>query len=215
MGAGIGGTGRGFKSEVGTRYVGRGVGWSHPRAPTCASSTFGGHKMKMIGALLVMTASTFAGWIYSTLLKKRLTLLNALIQSFQWLETEIGYASTPLVEAFTRISGRTQEDVQLIFSNFVEALQDPAGLTADEAWQHCIKQNQETLPLKAEDWALLFDFGRTLGTTDREHQVTAIRQTLERLQLQTTGATEERKKNERLYRYLGVAGGALVVLIFY
>lgn len=171
--------------------------------------------MKMFGALLALAASTFAGWMYSTLLKKRLTLLNALIQCFRWLETEIGYASTPLVEAFTRIIQRTQEEISLIFSTFVEELTGPAGLTADEAWQQSIRQNQETLPLKAEDWALLIDFGRTLGTTDREHQVTAIRQTLERLHHQATGATEEWKKNERLYRYLGVAGGALVVLIFY
>jgi stage III sporulation protein AB len=171
--------------------------------------------MKMIGALLVMAASTFAGWIYSILLKKRLLLLNALIQSFQWLETEIGYASTPLIETFTRITERTQEDVKLIFSAFVEGLKDPAGLTADEAWQQSLARNQEKLPLKPEDWGLLINFGRTLGTTDREHQITAIRQTLGRLQHQTTGATEEWKKNERLYRYLGVAGGALVVLIFY
>jgi stage III sporulation protein AB len=170
--------------------------------------------MKMIGALLVMAASTYAGWIYSILLKKRLALLNALIQSFQWLETEIGYANTPLTESFTRITARTQEDAKLIFSAFVEGLRDPAGLTADEAWQKSLTKNQEALPLKAEDWALLIDFGRTLGATDREHQITAIRQTLERLQLQTTEATEEWKKNERLYRYLGVAGGALVVLIF-
>ena len=171
--------------------------------------------MKIIGALLVIAASTVAGGIYSALLKKRLILLNALIQCFQWLETEVGYASAPLVEACTRISAQTRGEVKLIFSTFAEDLKGPDGLTADEAWEKSLALSREALPLKEEDWALLADFGRTLGTTDREHQVTAIRQTLERLQHQTTGAAEEYKKNERLYRYLGVAGGALVVLLFY
>lgn len=171
--------------------------------------------MKMLGALLVMAASTMAGWVYSTLLKKRVNLLSALIQCFQWLETEIGYGSAPLGEAFTRIGTRIQEEVKLIFSAFTAELNGTAGLTADEAWQKSIRQNREELPLKAEDWALLTDFGRTLGTTDREHQVSAIRQTLERLKYQAAEAEEEYKKNERLYRYLGIAAGALVVLIFY
>jgi len=169
----------------------------------------------MIGALLVIAGGGLAGWVYSTLLKKRLTLLEALIQAFQWLETEIGYASVPLGEAFTTISGRAQEKVKPIFGAFTAGLNSRAGLTADEAWQLSLEQNREALPLIAEDWAILADFGRTLGTTDREHQVTAIRRTYERLKHQAAGAEEEYKKNERLYRYLGIAGGALVVLIFY
>ena len=171
--------------------------------------------MRIIGALLVIAAGGMAGWVYSTLLKKRLTLLQAFIQSFQWLETEIGYASVPLGEAFTGISTRVPEEVKLIFTTFAAELNGRAGLTADEAWQKSLDQNREVLPLKAEDWALLADFGRTLGTTDREHQVTAIRRTLERLKHQASGAEEEYRKNERLYRYLGIAGGTLVVLILY
>lgn len=171
--------------------------------------------MKVMGALLVIAAGGMAGWVYSTLLKKRWTMLQALIQAFQWLETEIGYASVPLGEAFMGIGARAPEEVKLILTTFAAALDGPAGLTADEAWQQSLAQNREALPLKAEDWALLADFGRTLGATDREHQVTAIRRTLERLKHQAAGAEEDYRKNERLYRYLGIAGGALVVLIFY
>lgn len=137
--------------------------------------------MKLIGALLVISASTTAGWIYSTLLKKRLQLLNVLIQCFLWLETEIGYGSVPLGEAFTRISGRVQAEAKTLFLAFTAALNGAEGLTADEAWQRSLAQNREELALKAEDWALLNDFGRTLGATDREHQVSVIRQTVARL----------------------------------
>lgn len=171
--------------------------------------------MKMIGAFLVIAASTMAGWVYSTLLKKRLHLLNALVQCFQWLETEVGYGSVPLGEAFMRISARLPKEVHVLLSSFAAELNGTAGLTADEAWQKSLTQNREGLALKAEDWALLTDFGWTLGTTDREHQVSAIRQTIARLRHQATEAEEECEKNERLYRYLGIAAGTLVVLLFY
>ncbi|NLM37643.1 MAG: stage III sporulation protein AB [Firmicutes bacterium] len=171
--------------------------------------------MRIFGALLVMAASTAAGWIYGALLKKRWQLLNALIQGFQWLGTEIGYGSVPLGEAFTRIGARLPKEVQALFTGFAAALNGAAGLTADEAWQESLTQNRDGLALTAEDWAVLSDFGRTLGTTDREHQVSAIRQTIARLTHQATEAEGEYRKNERLYRYLGMAAGALVVLVFY
>lgn len=171
--------------------------------------------MRLFGALLVITASTMAGWIYSALLKKRWQLLNALIQGFQWLATEIGYGSVPLGEAFARIGARLPKEAKVLFAGFAAELNGAAGLTADEAWQKSLTENRDGLALTAEDWAVLIDFGRTLGTTDRENQVSAIRQTIARLEHQATEAEEEYKKNERLYRYFGIAAGVLVVLVFY
>jgi stage III sporulation protein AB len=171
--------------------------------------------MKIIGALLVMVAGTGAGWIYSLLLKKRVEILSSLIQCFQWLETEVGYATVPLAEAFGRISGRVEAETGLLFSGFTAELNSEQGLTADEAWQQSLAKCQDRLALQREDWALLEDFGRTLGSTDREHQLNAIRQTLEKLKLQAAAAVANREKNERLYRYLGMAGSALIVLLFY
>ena len=40
---------------------------------------------------------------------------------------------------------------------------------------------------------MLEDFGHTLGSTDREHQLNAIRQTLEKLKLQAEAAAAFRK----------------------
>ncbi|HBT15398.1 MAG TPA: stage III sporulation protein AB [Firmicutes bacterium] len=171
--------------------------------------------MRVLGAILVIASSTIAGWIYSLLLKKRLKILSNLIQCFQWLETEVGYATFPLAEAFSRIGGRIQEETKLLFSGFTDELKELQGLTADEAWQRSLAKCQEHLSLHHEDWALLENFGRTLGNTDQQHQLGAIRQTLEKLKQQEMEAAQNREKNERLYRYLGIAAGVLLVLIFY
>lgn len=171
--------------------------------------------MKIFGAMVVIAASTMAGWIYSSLLKKRVKNLGDLIQALHWLMTEIGYATVPLMEASSKISGRIQGEARIVFSGFTEELHASDGLIADEAWQKNLVNCRKNLFLHNDDWVILENFGRTLGNTDREHQVSAIRQNLELLKLQEEEAIKNQKKNEKLYRYLGIAIGVLVVLLFY
>ena len=171
--------------------------------------------MKVLGAVLVLSASTLVGFVYSLLLRKRRRILGDLVQAFQWLEAEIGYASYPLAEVARRISGRVPAETKQVFTFFLAELGGAAGLTAEEAWMNGLAHAREVLPLLGEDWALLENFGRTLGATDRTRQLQAIGQTIENLKLQAEAAEESLKKNERLYRYLGIAAGTLIVLIFY
>lgn len=171
--------------------------------------------MKILGALLVIFSGTGIGWLWGYFLRKRVKTLNDMIQIFQWLGTEIGYASVPLPEAFGKIGDRVRSETGMVASIFARSLASPEGLTADEAWQQSLEKCREELPLDQEDWKVLADFGRTLGVTDRNHQVKAIQETLEKLKIREEEARKTAEKNERIYRYLGMATGALVALVFY
>ena len=91
----------------------------------------------------------------------------------------------------------------------------PEGLTAGEAWQKAIQSCREKLVLAGPDWMILEDLGCNLGTTDQEHQLKAVREGIERIKIQETAVEEQAAKNEKLYRYLGMAAGTLAVLLFY
>ena len=171
--------------------------------------------MKLAGALLIILASTATGWLYGLMLQKRRRNLADLRRLLQWLETEIGYNLLPLREAFSRISQRLAGEVALLATTFIRYLEDPGGLTAGEAWQKTIQSCREKLVLAGPDWVILEDLGCNLGTTDREHQLKAIREGIERIKIQETAAEEQTAKNEKLYRYLGMAAGTLAVLLFY
>ncbi|NLW09514.1 MAG: hypothetical protein GX036_06610 [Firmicutes bacterium] len=171
--------------------------------------------MKLAGALLIISASTAAGWLYGSMLRKRRKNLADLRRLLQWLETEIGYNLIPLREAFFRISQRLQGEVSLLATVFIRYLDDPGGLTAGEAWQKTIQNCREKLVLAGPDWMILEDLGCNLGTTDREHQLKAVREGIERIKIQETAVEEQAVKNEKLYRYLGMAAGTLAVLLFY
>ena len=88
-------------------------------------------------------------------------------------------------------------------------------MTGDEAWQESINAKRERFSQNEEDWSVLVDFGRTLGNTDREHQVKAITQTTNRLELRQQEAKINADKNERIYRYMGVAAGSYSGLFIY
>lgn len=171
--------------------------------------------MKLFGALLVLFSSTAAGWLWGTMLRKRLKTLGDLRQVFQWLETEIGYNLFPLQEAFRRIGERLRGETSIITGVFVGFLNSVQGLTAEEAWRQTVQTCREKLVLAENDWKILEDFGCTLGTTDRSHQLKAIQESLERIKIQEEEAGKTMEKNEKLYRYLGTAAGTLVILLFY
>ena|GEM_PF-1348618 len=171
--------------------------------------------MKVCGALFVIFSGTAIGWICGINLRKRVSHLGKFIQFFQWLETEVNYQTLPLREACEKIRERIQDEMSTVVKVFTDALNSTHGLTADEAWQELIRAGQEHLSLKEQDWAVLSDFGRTLGTTDCRHQVKAITQVREGLKIQYSEAKEYAEKNERIYRYLGVAVGAMIVFFIY
>jgi stage III sporulation protein AB len=171
--------------------------------------------LKLAGALLIIFASTAAGWLCGLMLRKRRKNLADLRRLLQWLETEIGYNLLPLREAFFRISQRLEGEVALFATAFVRFLDAPEGLTAGEAWQRAIQNCREQLVLAGPDWMILEDLGCNLGTTDREHQLKAVREGIERVKIQETAVEEQAAKNEKLYRYLGMAAGTLAVLLFY
>lgn len=171
--------------------------------------------MKLVGALLVLFSSTAAGLLWGRMLRKRWQNLGNLRQVFQWLETEIGYNLCPLFEAFQRIGERLRGETTIFTTVLVRFLHSAQGLTAEEAWRQTVRICREKIVLAEKDWEILEDFGCTLGTTDRSHQIKAIRECLERIKVQEEEAGKTLEKNERLYRYLGTAAGTLVILLFY
>ena len=103
----------------------------------------------------------------------------------------------------------------MLLSSFAAELNGTAGLTADEAWQKILTQNREAAGFE----------GRRLGFADRfrldpwHHRpgTSGISDppNYSTVKTPSDGSRRRVRKNERLYRYLGIAAGTLVVLLFY
>lgn len=73
--------------------------------------------MKWIGALLVMIATTWIGFEWSSKFSNRPKQIRQLKNALQILEGEILYSQLPLQEAFFVISKQIPQPIKYFFSN--------------------------------------------------------------------------------------------------
>ena len=80
-----------------------------------------------------------------------------------------------------------------------------------EVWENCIQDAD--ISIKQEDKDVLKKLGKLLGQTDVEGQISEIEVTENFLNMQIENAEEEKKKNQKIYKTLGVVAGLVFVII--
>ena len=83
--------------------------------------------------------------------------------------------------------------------------------SAGEAWEEVIEKTETSLT--DEDKSIIKNFGRMLGRTDLEGQISEIKLVQNFLNTQIEVAEREKQKNEKLYKTLGGVVGLAVVII--
>lgn len=169
--------------------------------------------IKLIGGIIVISASSFLGFIFSRDCSKRPQELRALQALLQMLENEISFLSNVLTESFERIYKNSKSEISCFFNSTVTYLHQDDSLSASQAWEMAVRDNMGKTALNKEDENVLISFGRLLGSSDLDGQVKNIRLTINQLKLQEQKAEEARRKSESMYKSLGILGGLAVVII--
>ena len=170
--------------------------------------------IKFIGAVILICATSFIGFSMAAECSKRPRALRELQSMLQMLENEISYLSNLLSEAFNRIYDSSNFDTAILFREAAKYL-GTDGYTADLAWEKAIEENFGKLSLNFEDKTILLSFGKMLGNSDLEGQLNNIRLISSQLKLQEQKAEEMKRKNEKMYRSLGVLSGLAIAIIFF
>lgn len=139
--------------------------------------------------------------------------LRALQSALQMLETEISYSLTSLPLALEKVARSGDLRVYDIFRITRELLISGEGYTPAEAWDEGLKRAFPYLTLTDTDLEILSAFGKSLGASDREDQIKHIRLVLEQLSREGVKATEEKERNFKLWTYMGVLTGFVLVLL--
>jgi stage III sporulation protein AB len=171
--------------------------------------------LKMIGGIMVIISCSMIGFLMAGSYCQRPRVLRNLETALSMLETEINYGHSPLPEALESISKKCEKEVSSLFLKTAKIMRLREGLTADEAWEKTLKEFSCSSFLSNSDIEILVSFGRYLGSTDREDQIKNIKLTLTNLKQQEKIALEEKQKNEKLWKYLGVLSGIMVFLLLY
>ena len=135
-------------------------------------------------------------------------------QAIRLLQAEIEYSVTPLPLALRRVGERCRTPCDVMFRVAADHLQD-ADMSVLAALQKGIETVKSDCALQDPDFAVLEEIAKVLGGVDRAHLTKQFQATIIQFESLEREAEETRKRNERLWQYLGVLAGLLLVILLY
>lgn len=170
---------------------------------------------RLLGAAMIVTASSSWGWRAAARLEARPQQLRALMSMLEMLETDISYGGVPLPVALRRIGRTLPEPAGPLARDTAARLGGPRPVPVAEAWRLAVDGAAPRSALQAADWTIMTDLGEVLGASDREDQVRHLRLAHARLGQAIAPAEEEARRLGRVWRSLGLFGGLGLVLALY
>ena len=126
------------------------------------------------------------------------------------MKTKIKFTYEPLGEIFRQIAKDNDTEIEKIFGQMANQI---TYYQAKDVWENCIQDAD--ISIKQEDKDVLKKLGKLLGQTDVEGQISEIEMTQNFLDIQIEQAEEEKKKNQKMYKTLGVVAGLVFVIILF
>ena len=169
--------------------------------------------IKIIACMVILFASTIAGFIYSERLKYRVFQLNEIERAVYQLQNEITYVHALLPDAFKSIASKSNEPINELFNKTSELLSDNEYENVYEAMNSAMSFVKSKLYLTLEDINVVLDLSKTLGESDIQGQNSMFTLTIANLKKQIKASEEFMNKNIKMYRYLGFSFGAVLVIV--
>ena len=166
--------------------------------------------IKYILIFFVFTIFLALGNLYSKKFINRVVELEKMNNMLNIFKAKIKFSCSTINEIFNQIYEDNNDNVGIIFKKASSYMEDEDSKTA---WEKAVNEATFTTNYKNEDIAAIKSLGKMLGNTDVEGQVSQIDLTQNMLQEQIAQAQEERKKNSKLYKTLGLATGLTIAII--
>lgn len=164
--------------------------------------------IKCIIYTLIFSLSTYIGILISKQYSNRVNELNDFKIALNILKTKIRYTNEPLYNIFKEISNSLKGNVSNLFKTICKNMQSNL---ASIAWENAVET--EILSIKKDDRQALKSMGKMLGKTDLDGQISEIELTESFLETQIIDAQNEKNKNEKLYKTLGMVTGVGIIII--
>lgn len=161
---------------------------------------------------MIILASSAIGFDIARRYRDRPQHLRQLQSALQGLATEISYGATPLPEAFASLAATQREPISSLFREAAAVLAQ-SGSTAAEAWQAGLDALVHVSVINNRDLVVVRQLGAVLGLSDSRDQERHLLLAVQQLQGEEIRAEQERQQNERMWRYLGVLSGILLVIV--
>ena len=164
--------------------------------------------LKYILIFLVFLISFLIGNIISKKYILRVAELKDFKNALNIIESKIKFTYEPLAEIFMQTSKLLSKNISEIF---IKANNNMKTLNAEEAWNKSLESSSTNL--YKEDIENIRNFGKMLGKTDKEGQVSQLELTKTFIEMQIEKAKLEEERNSKMYKTLGTIVGLAFVII--
>ena len=166
--------------------------------------------IKYILLVAIFGLSTAIGLVISKTYENRVVELKEFKNILNIMKTKIKFTYEPLAEIFKQIANNNDTNVEKIFGQMANQI---TYYQTREVWENCIQDAD--ISINQEDKDILKKLGELLGQTDVEGQVSEIEVTQNFLNMQIEKAEEDKKKNQKMYKTLGITIGLIFVIILF
>ena len=166
--------------------------------------------IRLLGAVLLAAGCALLGFRAAAELGGRTRGLGALLSGLEMMERELMFNAMPLPQLMEQLAGRTQEPARSLFRRCGQELEGPDREPLSEIWARAVDACPQ---LGEQGTQILLPVGQVLGRYEAAQQQQGLRRAQEELKDLLARAEEERGRMGRVYRALGLSGGAFLVIL--
>lgn len=157
---------------------------------------------------IIFAAASYIGVVISKRYRTRVNELKEIAKALNFFEEKIKFTYEPIPDVFEEISKKLKKNIGEIFLNASKKMENE---NAGVSWEEAIDSSNTSLTIDDKD--IIKGLAKMLGRTDIDGQVSEIRLTCKFIDMQIKEAENEKNKNEKLYKTLGVTVGLAIVIV--
>lgn len=169
--------------------------------------------VKLILSIIILLSCILAGQLKARHFENRVGHIQDYITAIRILESEMTYRLDPLPEIFLRIGSSNDNLAGKLFATASRMLKETQHHDFAQFWKEATFQVYEASSLTEADKEVIAAFGVELGQTDMENQRGLFARSTSLMEVQLAEAMEEKRTKGKMYKSLGAAIGAFIVIL--
>lgn len=168
--------------------------------------------IKLIGTVLIMSATISCGAAGVARLRHRVRCIEAIIAALSMMESEICVRLTPMREVLYMLSQEGPEPSQGLFFRAAAGMEKLGSVPFSDIWGGAVQESSE-LELRRDERETLWELGLSLGKYDVESQEENISRIKRRMENFLLRAEDEKRRDTKVKAFFGLAAGLFAVII--
>ena len=169
--------------------------------------------IKFAGCLLLIGGTTLAGFRKAEELKERVEKLEMLKRMMVMMQGEFRFRHATLSEVLENVSGKMSQPFGNIFGRIAKQLEERNHEGFQKIWEDGTLALLQCGGIQTSEQRIFELLGNGLGYLDLETQIDTLQLAVLQMEEKIEEAKEQRDREGKLYRTMGMTLGALFVLL--